>query len=279
MFWKTPWRACWPTGVLERWRRSPEFGGFGGLGTGFGRALAVALACAGASVFLTGRRESKLLESIAEAEAMGASRQNCIALPADITSEEQIAAAAGLIARARPCLRGVVNSAAVPQRHRFNWPLQEECIEFWHQVMGTNVLGSWLVTRAALPLMIRGGAVRVIFLSSGAGWASTAGFGQYNVSKAALNSLGAFLAEECSLRYPEADVQMNVVDPGQARAEMNQGSTDSPYTLASIVLLLLSHPKGGPNGKFFHRDGRHLEFGYAAPYSRSLQASANCCTS
>lgn len=256
---------------VERWEslRDQNFW-ITGAGTGFGRALAVALACAGASVFLTGRRESKLLESIEEAEAMGAPRRNCIALPADITSEEQIMAAASFVKKACPSLRGVVHSAATPQRRRFDSPLQEESLEFWQQMLGTNLLGSWLVTRAALPLMLRGGAARVIFLSSEAGWANTAGFGQYNVSKAALNSLGASLAEECAQRYPRADVQMNVVVPGEARTEMNQGSTQSPYTLASMVLLLLSHPQGGPNGRFFHRDGRHLEFGHAAPYPRSL---------
>lgn len=265
---------------VERWEslRGQNFW-ITGAGTGYGRALAVALACAGAGVFLTGRRESKLLESIEEAGAMGADRGNCLALPADITSEDQIVAAAGEIEKARPSLRGVVHSAAVPQRHRFEWPLQEEPLEYWQQMLGTNLLGSWRVTRAALPLMIRGGVARAIFLSSGAGWANTAGFGQYNVSKAALNSLGASLAEECSLRFPQADVQMNVVDPSQALTEMNQGSTQTPYALASIVLLLLSHPQGGPNGRFFHRDGRHLEFGCVAPYPRSLQSPANGFTS
>jgi 3-oxoacyl-[acyl-carrier protein] reductase len=256
---------------VERWEtlRDQNFW-ITGAGTGFGRALAVALACAGAGVFLTGRRESKLLESIEEAEAMGAPRRNCTALPADITSEEQIAAAISLLEKARPSLRGVVHSAAVPQRNRSDWPLQEESLEFWLPMLRTNLLGSWLVTKAAIPLMMCAGAARVIFLTSEAGWANTGGFGQYNVSKAALNSLGFSLAEECALRYPQSDVQMNVVVPGEARTEMNQGSTQSPYTLASLVLLLLSHPPGGPNGRFFHRDGRHLEFGYAAPYPRSL---------
>ena len=78
------------------------------------------------------------------------------------------------------------------------------------------------------------------------------------------------MAEECARRYPDVDVQMNVVVPGEARTEMNQGSVNSPYTLASIVLLLLSHTKGGPNGKFFHRDGRHLEFAYSAAYGKNL---------
>ena len=119
-------------------------------------------------------------------------------------------------------------------------------------------------------MMVRGPSVRVLFLSSEAGWANTAGFGQYNVTKAAVNSLGFSLAEECAQRYPDLDVQMNVLVPGEARTEMNQGSENSPYTLASMALLLLSHPKGGPNGKFFHRDGRHLEFAYSTAYGKSL---------
>ena len=211
-----------------------------------------------------------MLESIDEAVTMGASRKNCFPLPADITSEEQIADAVRIIDRTTPWLNGTVNSAALPQRRQFRWPLTEESSAFWRNILDTNLLGSWLVTISALPLMVRSSAVRVLFLSSEAGWANTAGFGQYNVSKAALNSLGSSLAEECVRQYPDADVQINIVVPGEARSEMNQGSETSPYTLASMALLLLSHPAGGPNGRFFHRDGRHLEFAYAAPYAVPL---------
>jgi NAD(P)-dependent dehydrogenase (short-subunit alcohol dehydrogenase family) len=241
-----------------------------GAGTGFGRAVAVALACAGGHVFLTGRRQSKLVESIAEAEAMGASEGSFSLLPADITSEEQIAEAVRIIQKTQPGLRGVINSAAIAQRRRHEWPLMEETLEFWRDILAVNLVGSWLVTQSAVPLMALGGSIRTVFLTSEAGWANTAGFGQYNVSKAALNSLGASMAEECAVRYRDTDVQINVVVPGEARSEMNQGSENSPYTLASMVLLLLSHPEGGPNGKFFHRDGRHLEFAYSTAYGRSL---------
>jgi NAD(P)-dependent dehydrogenase (short-subunit alcohol dehydrogenase family) len=119
--------------------------------------------------------------------------------------------------------------------------------------------------------MLASGAVRVIFMTSEAGWAPTPGFGMYNVSKAALNSLGSCLAAESAARYPVEDIQMNIVSPGEARTEMNQGSTISPYTIVSIILLLLSHPAGGPNGRFFHRDGRHLEFCYTGAYEKSLR--------
>lgn len=255
----------------ERWEslRGQNFW-ITGAGTGFGRAVAVALSCAGAGVFLTGRREAKLLETIDDAEALGAARGECFALPADITSEEQMTAATRTIERSGRPLRGIINSAAVPQQRRSEWPLMEESTASWQNMLAANVLGSWLATKCALPLMIRSGVVRALFLSSGAGWADTPGFGQYNVSKAALNSLGACLAAECALRYPDADVQINVVVPGEARTEMNQGSENSPYTLASMALLLLSHPKGGPNGRFFHRDGRHLEFCCSAAYSHVL---------
>lgn len=121
-----------------------------------------------------------------------------------------------------------------------------------------------------LPHMLRAAAPRVVFLTSEAGWASTSGFGHYNVSKAALNSLGASLAEECAARHPGADIQINVLDPGEARTEMNQSSSRSPFAAVPMTLLLLSHPPGGPNGRFFHADGRHLAFGHAAPYLCSL---------
>ena len=138
--------------------------------------------------------------------------------------------------------------------------------EQWNRVIGTNVTGSWIICRAAVPDMLAAGSCRVVLLTSEAGWAFTPGVGAYNVSKSALNNLGASLAAECAARYPAADVQINVLIPGEARTEMNQGSTISPYTVVPMTLALLSHPPGGPNGRFFHRDGRHFAFAYAEAY-------------
>jgi NAD(P)-dependent dehydrogenase (short-subunit alcohol dehydrogenase family) len=118
--------------------------------------------------------------------------------------------------------------------------------------------------------MKTGGAVRVLFITSEAGWAFTPGVGLYNVSKAALNNLAGSLAAEYEAAFPDIDIQMNSLAPGEARTEMNQHSTDSPYAVASMALILLSHPPNGPNGKFFHRDGRHLPFTYASAYDKTL---------
>ena len=241
-----------------------------GAGTGFGRAMAAALACAGARVFLTGRRPEKLVETVEEIRRLGGAAADCHVLPTDVGDEAQVERACRLLRDRCPALDGLVNNAALPQRRQCLWPLQQESPAYWQQLVGVNVTGPLLVTAAALPHMVPGGAVRVLFMTSEAGWAFTPGFGHYNVSKAALNSLGASFAEECAARYPGLDVQINVLVPGEARTEMNQGSDRSPYTAACMALLLLSHPPGGPNARFFHADGRHLAVAYAAAYDRSL---------
>ena len=68
----------------------------------------------------------------------------------------------------------------------------------------------------------------------------------------------------------DKDVQINVLVPGEARTEMNKGSTRSPYAIVSMVLMLLSHPEGGPNGRYFRWDGGHLAFGNTSPYDKPL---------
>lgn len=241
-----------------------------GAGTGYGRCIALALAAAGARVFISGRRIEKLQETMAEGEAFGIDVRNCISVPVDIRSDGDVARAVGSIQQMTSSLYGLVNSAALPQSAGTVFPLMGQSAAAWTDLLTTNVTGSWLTSKAALPLLSNGEGFRILFLSSFAGWASTPGFGPYNVSKSAINTLGASLAAECAARYPGLDIQINVLVPGEARTEMNQGSTESPYAVVSMVLVLLSHPPGGPNGYFFNRDGQHLAFAYTQEYPQPL---------
>lgn len=241
-----------------------------GAGTGFGRSVAVALAAADARVIVSGRRREKLLETIEEMKSLAIPAANTFPLQVDMVDPGSVAAATATIERQHGLLNGFVHGAALPQGPDGPWPLMSTSPERWNGLVATNVTGAWLATRGAIPLMLSGGACRAVLLTSEAGWAFTPGFGPYNVTKCALNNLGASFAAECAARWPAADVQINVLVPGEARTEMNQGSTDSPYTIACMGLALLSHPAGGPNGRFFHRDGRHLSFGYSTSYERAL---------
>ena len=243
-----------------------------GAGTGYGRCIALALAAAGARVFISGRRIEKLRETVEEGADLGIDVSRCISVPVDIRSDGDLARAVGSIQRVTTSLYGLVNSAALPQPAETAFPLTSQSAAAWTDLLTTNVTGQWLTCKAAMPLLSRGDGFRILFLSSFAGWASTPGFGPYNVSKSAVNTLGASLAAECTLRYPDKDIQINVLVPGEARTEMNQGSTESPYAVVSMVLVLLSHPPGGPNGFFFNRDGRHLAFAYTQEYPQPLLA-------
>jgi 3-oxoacyl-[acyl-carrier protein] reductase len=237
-----------------------------GAGSGFGLAMTTALASAGSQVFLTGRRKHKLAEAIEHMRSLGIPTDRCHPVPADVADPEQVESACEIIQRHCGSLQGLVNNAAVSQRTVYPYPLQQDGIESWDKIMGINTRGPWFVTKAALPHMLKGHDIRILFITSGAGWSFLPGYGHYNISKAALNSLTACFAEEC-----DRDIQINGLDPGQARTEMNQGAARSPVGVACMALLLLSHPGGGPNGKFFSHDGRHLSFCNSAPHDKSLR--------
>jgi 3-oxoacyl-[acyl-carrier protein] reductase len=241
-----------------------------GAGTGFGRAVATMLAAAGARPVLSGRRREKLDETLGEMRALGIDPSGSLPLPCDLRSEDEVADAAREIAQRIGSLDGLVACAALPQRPPGPSPLLDGAPGDWDAIIGTNLTAQWRVARAAFPLMLRNARLRAVFFTSEAAWAFTPGFGPYNVSKAALNNLVGSLAAETAVRNPAADVQVNVLNPGEARSEMNQGSRISPYTAVAMTLLLLSHAAGGPNGCFFARDGRHLEFAYAKAWTRPL---------
>jgi 3-oxoacyl-[acyl-carrier protein] reductase len=241
-----------------------------GAGTGFGRAVAIMLAAAGARPVLSGRRRQKLDDTSREMRMLGVDPSAALALPCDITSESEIARAMNDIERQRGSLDGLVACAALPQGPHGPSPLLDGPLDAWNSLLETNITAQWLAARAGIPLMVRSGRVRTVFFTSEAGWAFTAGFGPYNLTKAALNSLGGSLAAEAATRFPSADVQINVLNPGEAQTEMNAGSSVSPYTVVAMTLLLLSHPPGGPNGCFFARDGRHLAFAHAKAWPRAI---------
>ena len=241
-----------------------------GAATGFGYAMAYVLLAAGANVYISGRRESKLEEAKKEFSLAGLNVGNCQIVVMDVCSAESINAACEYIKAHCHALNGLIHSAALSGGMGSQTPLHDAEEVSWQAVMNTNVTGPWLLTQAIFSHLAKSNSPRVLFLSSEAGWAATPGVGVYNISKAALNSLGHSMAQEYAFKYPEIDIQMNTLIPGEAKSEMNRDGVDSPFTIVSMVLLLLSHSSGGPNGRFFHRDGRHFRFAHTHVYPHTL---------
>ena len=111
-------------------------------------------------------------------------------------------------------------------------------------------------------------------MTSRAGWASQGGVGPYNVSKAALNNLTMSMAEEARMQFPNSDIQINALNPWEARTEMNPHSDNKAEAVIQMALLLLAQSAGGPSGYFFCRDGGHHPFNDAPAYEKDLASEA-----
>jgi NAD(P)-dependent dehydrogenase (short-subunit alcohol dehydrogenase family) len=114
------------------------------------------------------------------------------------------------------------------------------------RTLETNLLGTWRLTQAIVPLMRASGYGRIVNVSSGlASLASMRrGLPAYRVSKAAVNSLTRILAAELA----EDGILVNACSPD---VEINGGghvsllaSTDTPIWLATL-------PGSGPTGGFY----------------------------
>ncbi len=260
------------TGIdRERWNSlsGKSFWITGG-GTGFGQSIALCLASAGSRVFVSGRRGQKLQETVDTLVRSGLPGSVCIPVIMDLSNPADIENACTVVSRSCPDgLDGLINCAALPERAGPT-PLSSATVTYWDSMMAVNLRAPWLVSRSMAAIMAKTGMIRILNMTSTAGWAGTAGVGLYNITKAALNNLTMSLAEELALIYEEAHVQVNAVDPGQARTEMNQGSSENPDSILPLVIKLLTYPNNGPNGKFFHKDGRFLDFGFSTPFEKEL---------
>jgi NAD(P)-dependent dehydrogenase (short-subunit alcohol dehydrogenase family) len=119
----------------------------------------------------------------------------------------------------------------------------------------TNLLGAWRVAQAAIPLLRRSPAGRIVNVSSGAGALTDMGGGTpaYRTSKAALNALTRILAAE--LRGDR--ILVNAICPGWVATDMG-GAGGRPVTQgAAGIVWAVELPDDGPTGGFF-RDGRPI---------------------
>ena len=167
-----------------------------------GRAIALALAEAGADVAITYRTShSEALQTAGEIESLG---RRAVAIECDVRSEASVRRAIDATVSQFGRLDIVINNAAVFEAV----PLENISLDQWDAVFETNTRGPFLVAREALP-HLRAGQGRIINIGSLGGMHAWAGHAHYCASKAALHMLTQAMAKAFA---PE--VSVNCVAPG-----------------------------------------------------------------
>lgn len=144
-----------------------------GASRGIGLATAKAFAAAGFSVVVTGRDQKKL-----EAVRTELGTDKTQALAFDVADPDAVSRAFATIKSNFAKIDVLVNNAGIAHALA---PVDQLSLEAWKANLDTNLTGTFLVTRAALPLMPRGGTI--VNNLSVAATQPFAGMSAYNASK------------------------------------------------------------------------------------------------
>lgn len=231
-----------------------------GAARGLGADFAEGLARQGARVVMCDILEGELAES---AQRLAASGYEIESYPVDLASPAAIEAAFSAIG-ARGDIDGLVNNAALATGVGGK-DMMEYDPELWDRVMQVNVKGTWLTTRAAVPLLRAGGSI-VNVASDTALWGAPR-LMAYVASKGAVIAMTRSMARELG----ERRIRVNAIAPGLTRVEATEyvpaerhqlyengralAGAQHPQDVTGSVLWLLSDLSGFVTGQLLPVNG------------------------
>lgn len=197
-----------------------------GASDGIGREAALTYARYGARVILLGRNDDKLRQVAALITDEGNAPARWFTLDLLTCTQAACQELAQRIAAHYPRLDGVLHNAGLLGEVR---PMDEQDPEIWQQVMQVNINGTFFLTQALLPLLLKSDAGSLVFTSSSVGREGRANWGAYAVSKFATEGMMQVLAEE----YQSRHLRVNCINPGGTRTKMRASAfpTEDPLKL------------------------------------------------
>lgn len=232
-----------------------------GASRGIGRAIAFALAEAGATVAVNYRENKALAEEVVrEIE-----KNDGKAIPwcADVADANQVRAMVEGLSSHFDHLDILVNNAGIIR----DLLLLEMEEKDWEAVLQTNLFGVYHCSRAVLRPMIMRRWGRIINLSSVAGMKGGRGQSNYAASKGAINAFTRSLAAEVGPK----GITVNAIAPGLIATDMSRGvlalsdgvvrerialrRVGKPADVAPLAVFLASEAAGYITGQVIHVDG------------------------
>jgi NAD(P)-dependent dehydrogenase (short-subunit alcohol dehydrogenase family) len=178
-----------------------------GGGRGIGRAIALALGGPDTLVAVAGRTAAQIGTVAEELEQRGG---RALALRMDLTDEASVAAAMKTLRSQADHLDVLVNNAGIGGGE----PVAGSDIARWRGVIDTNVTGTYLVTREAVPMLLTGG--RIVNISSVLGRFGVPGYTAYCASKHGVIGFTRALA----LELAPQQITVNALCPGWVDTDM-----------------------------------------------------------
>ncbi len=188
-----------------------------GASRGLGKAIALALAEAGARVILSARDVALLNQTADAVRKLGG---DPLVFRTDVTSESEILEMHQAVARQVGSLQILVNNAGVNIRKSAT----ELTLQEWRQVLDTNLTSAFLMCRSFVPLMKGQGYGRILNLTSIMSHVSLPGRAAYSASKAGLLGFTRALVLELA---PEK-ITVNGISPGPFATEINTPLLQNP---------------------------------------------------
>jgi len=183
-----------------------------GGGTGIGRAIAIALAERGANVAVVNRSSIDAARIVAsEIEAMG---RKSLALQGDVSIADDAENFVKQVLTSFGSLDILVNNAGTTRDSLLVRMSESD----WDTVLDTNLKGAFLVTRAAIKVMMKQRCGKIVNVSSVMGMVGNPGQANYSASKAGLIGLTRSIAKEVGSR----SIQVNAIAPGFIDTSMTQ---------------------------------------------------------
>jgi NAD(P)-dependent dehydrogenase (short-subunit alcohol dehydrogenase family) len=223
--------------------------------SGIGKATALLFARHGAHIAIFDQNGAGAIEV---ASATGGT-----AMSLDLADDVAVEGAVTTAAAALGGLDGIVNAAAMT----FRGTVRDASPEHWRRVLDVNLVGPFLVCRAAIPFLEQASTSTIVNVSSGTAMRAVPGRSAYAASKAGLIQFTRGLAQELGPR-----IRVNVVCPGPVdtplyrfankNAAADQGGVDlalkrigSPEEIAATILFLTSPRSSFVTGAVLLADG------------------------